>query len=62
MFDFQDNFWLNLHQFVRGDQLTPVERSALEREWQPYLDAKVSFEQAMHDLLVGVYRRTPSRT
>jgi hypothetical protein len=71
MFVFQDNFWLNLHQFLRGEvyrrgsklqlgvdpdvdrynQLTPVERSALEKDWLPYLDGMVSFENAMHDLV-----------
>jgi len=32
-------------------QLTPVERSAFEQDWQPYLDGRVSFERAMHDLV-----------
>ena len=27
-------------------QLTPVEQAALERDWQPYLDGKTSFESA----------------
>jgi hypothetical protein len=35
----------------RYNQYTPVERSALERDWQPYLDGKVSLEQALHDLV-----------
>jgi hypothetical protein len=35
----------------RYDQYTPVERSAFERDWQPYVDGKVPFEQALHDLV-----------
>ncbi len=35
----------------RYNQLTPVERAALERDWQPYLDGKVSYDQALHDLI-----------
>jgi hypothetical protein len=35
----------------RYDQLPPAERSAFERDWQPYLDGKVSFQQALHDLV-----------
>ena len=35
----------------RYDQLTRVERSAFEGDWQPYLDGKLSFEQALHDLV-----------
>ncbi len=33
------------------NQLTPVERSAFERDWQPYPDGKISREQALHDLV-----------
>ena len=32
-------------------QLTPAEQTALERDWQPYLDGKTSFETALHDLV-----------
>jgi hypothetical protein len=32
-------------------QLTPEEQTALERDWQPYLAGKTSFEQALHDLV-----------
>ena len=32
-------------------QLTPEEQTALERDWQPYLDGKTSFETALHDLV-----------
>jgi hypothetical protein len=28
-----------------------ADRAALERDWQPYLDGKVTFEQALHDLV-----------
>jgi hypothetical protein len=35
----------------RYDQYMPVERSAFDRDWQPYMDGKVSFEQALHDLV-----------
>ena len=35
----------------RYDQLPPVERSAFERDWQPYLDGKAPFQQALHDLV-----------
>jgi hypothetical protein len=35
----------------RYNQYTPVERSALERDWQPYLEGKASLEQALHDLV-----------
>jgi hypothetical protein len=35
----------------RYEQLTPAERSAFERDWQPYLAGKVSFEEALHDLV-----------
>jgi hypothetical protein len=35
----------------RYDQLSPAERSAFERDWQPYLDGRVPFEQALHDLV-----------
>jgi hypothetical protein len=34
-----------------------VERAALERDWQPYLDGKVAFEQALHDLVRDASRR-----
>ena len=34
----------------RYGQLAP-ERSAFERDWQPYLDGKIPFEQALHDLV-----------
>jgi hypothetical protein len=37
--------------FDRYDQLPPVVRSAFERDWLPYLDGKVSLEQALHDLV-----------
>jgi hypothetical protein len=26
-------------------------RAAFERDWQPYLDGKISFEQALHDVV-----------
>jgi hypothetical protein len=35
----------------RYAQLTGVERSSFERNWQPYLDGKIPFEQALHDLV-----------
>ena len=35
----------------RYNQYTPVERSAFERDWQPYLDRRVSFELALHNLV-----------
>ena len=33
------------------NQLAPEERSAFERDWQPWLDGKASREQALHDLV-----------
>ncbi len=36
---------------VRYNQLTPVERSAFERDWQPYLEGTLPLEQALHDLV-----------
>ncbi|MGO8817518.1 MAG: hypothetical protein ACLQVG_22970 [Terriglobia bacterium] len=43
------------HEYVpyadRYNQLTPTERSAFERDWQPYLDGALSLEQALHDLV-----------
>lgn len=38
----------------RYNQYTPVERSALEKDWQPYLEGKASLEQALHDLVRDV--------
>jgi hypothetical protein len=35
----------------RYGQIPPAERSAFERDWQPYLDGKTSFEQSLHDLV-----------
>jgi len=35
----------------RYNQISPVQRSALERDWRPYLDRQVSLEQALHDLV-----------
>jgi hypothetical protein len=35
----------------RYDQLPPAERSAFERDWQPYLVGKVSFQQALRELV-----------
>jgi hypothetical protein len=35
----------------RYNQLTPAERSAFERDWQPYLDGKIPMDQALHDLV-----------
>jgi hypothetical protein len=35
----------------RYNQYTPVERSALERDWLPYLEGRASLEQALHDLV-----------
>lgn len=35
----------------RYHQLTIVEQTAFERDWQPYLDAKIGLEQALHDLV-----------
>ena len=35
----------------RYHQIPPAERSAFERDWQPYLDGKAPFEQALHDLV-----------
>jgi len=35
----------------RYNQLPPAVRSAFERDWQPYLDGKISFEPALHDLV-----------
>jgi hypothetical protein len=32
-------------------QFTPAEQSAFERDWQPHLDGKTSFENALHDLV-----------
>jgi len=36
---------------ARYNQITPVEKAALERDWQPYLEGKTSFEEALHDLV-----------
>ncbi|HTA41602.1 MAG TPA: hypothetical protein VK789_04090 [Bryobacteraceae bacterium] len=33
------------------NQLTPVERTAFERDWRPYLEGKVPLDQALHDLV-----------
>jgi len=33
------------------EQIPAGERSAFDRVWQPYLDGKISFEQALHDLV-----------
>jgi hypothetical protein len=35
----------------RYNQLKPVERSAFLRDWQPYVDKKVTLESALHDLV-----------
>ena len=35
----------------RYAQLPPAERSAFERDWQPYLDGKARFQQALQDLV-----------
>jgi hypothetical protein len=35
----------------RYGQLPPAERSAFERDWQPYLEGKAPFQQALHDLV-----------
>lgn len=35
----------------RYNQYTPAERSAFERDWQPWVDGKVSLQQALHDLV-----------
>jgi hypothetical protein len=35
----------------RYNQIPPPARSAFERDWQPHLDGKISFEQALHDLV-----------
>jgi hypothetical protein len=35
----------------RYNQYTPAERAAFERDWQPYLEGKVSREKAVHDLV-----------
>ena len=35
----------------RYKQIGPVERSAFERDWQPYLDGTTSFDQALHNLV-----------
>jgi hypothetical protein len=35
----------------RYDQLPPTERSAFGRDWQPYIDGKAPFRQALHDLV-----------
>ena len=35
----------------RYNQYTPAERSAFERDWQPYLDGTVPLDQALHDLV-----------
>jgi len=32
-------------------QITTSEQAAFERDWQPYLDGKTSFENALHDLV-----------
>jgi len=37
--------------FESYDQLPAAVRSAFERDWQPYLDGKTAFEQALHDLV-----------
>jgi len=34
-----------------NDQYTPAQRSAFESDWQPYLDGKISLDQALHDLV-----------
>lgn len=35
----------------RYPSMPPVVREAFERSWQPYLDGKTPFEQALHDLV-----------
>jgi len=35
----------------RYNQDTPVERSAFERDWQPYVEGRVSFDRALRDLV-----------
>jgi hypothetical protein len=35
----------------RYNMLPPAERPAFERDWQPYLDGKASFDLALHDLV-----------
>ena len=35
-------------------QLTLAEKTALQRDWRPYLDGKTSFENALHDLVRDV--------
>ena len=37
--------------FESYDQLPAIVRTAFERDWQPYLDGKKTFEQALHDLV-----------
>ena len=38
----------------RYNQYTPFERSALEKDWEPYLEGKTSREKALHDLVRDV--------
>jgi len=35
----------------RYNQLPPAERSAFERDWQPFLDGNAPFQNALHDLV-----------
>jgi hypothetical protein len=35
----------------RYNQYTPAERSAFERDWQPYLDGRMPLDRALHDLV-----------
>jgi hypothetical protein len=36
---------------AKYNQLTPVERAAFERDWQPYLEGKAPLDQALRDLV-----------
>jgi hypothetical protein len=57
LFEFHDNFWLNLHHYVRAvgrgmpapGELTPEERAA----WDDRLAGEVSVEQALDALVAS---------
>ena len=36
---------------ITHEQYTAVERVAFERDWQPYLDGRISLNRALHDLV-----------
>lgn len=87
IFSFQNNFWVNLHQFLHAEAGRPLrsspralgktgdshylpyayrfsvyekgmlpDRGSLEKNWQPWLDARVPFEEALRNLVRDVGR------